>query len=323
MNIKIVKDSPIPAYRQIIDQIKEAVSSGFLKSGDKVSPERDLAKELGIARGTITKAYLELESEGVVSTVQGKGTFIADKKAISSDNVESIIDQFIDDMVRYGFSAEEIEKQLSERLEKRNSENEPIIIAAIDCNPEALAIFEKQLFSVPNTHVIKLLLNDIPAGSEGEKKLSPYNMIITTSTHFKEVNAKWPSVSDKLLPVSVAPTRETIMTLARLTSNLRTGVICESLRFSEIIAGHLEELHLSIDNLEVLYVDNIEGLPEFLNKVDAVITPPGFSLMQRRNQIADIQQFTERGGLILPFDYQIEKGSLLHLEERIKKYFEI
>jgi GntR family transcriptional regulator len=65
-----------PVYLQVVDQVKAAAAAGTLKSGEALPSIRPLAEELRVNRNTIAKAYTELESQGVIETLPGKGCFI-------------------------------------------------------------------------------------------------------------------------------------------------------------------------------------------------------------------------------------------------------
>jgi len=69
----------VPIYMQVIDQVKRATASGLLKPGDQLPSVRELAVELTVNPNTIAKAYQELERDGAITTVRGRGTFIAEK----------------------------------------------------------------------------------------------------------------------------------------------------------------------------------------------------------------------------------------------------
>ncbi|MEJ8545674.1 GntR family transcriptional regulator [Brevibacillus borstelensis] len=69
--------SDIPIYQQIIQQIKEAVAKGLIAPGEKLPSVRELAGRIAINPNTIAKAYQELEREGVIETLRGRGTFAA------------------------------------------------------------------------------------------------------------------------------------------------------------------------------------------------------------------------------------------------------
>lgn len=66
-----------PIYEQIVEQMKFHVMKTYLKPGDAIPSVRKLALELKITPGTVSKAYQELESQGIIETIRGKGTFIA------------------------------------------------------------------------------------------------------------------------------------------------------------------------------------------------------------------------------------------------------
>ncbi|HEX5398869.1 MAG TPA: GntR family transcriptional regulator [Verrucomicrobiae bacterium] len=65
-----------PVYLQLADQIRYAAASGALRPGDPLPSIRPLAEELRVNRNTIAKAYTELENQGVIETLPGKGCFL-------------------------------------------------------------------------------------------------------------------------------------------------------------------------------------------------------------------------------------------------------
>jgi len=65
-----------PVYLQVVDQIRYAAASGALRAGEALPSIRPLAEELRVNRNTIAKAYAELESQGVIETLPGKGCFL-------------------------------------------------------------------------------------------------------------------------------------------------------------------------------------------------------------------------------------------------------
>jgi len=65
-----------PVYLQVVDQVKSAAASGAIRSGEPLPSIRPLAEELRVNRNTVAKAYAELENQGVIETVAGKGCFV-------------------------------------------------------------------------------------------------------------------------------------------------------------------------------------------------------------------------------------------------------
>jgi GntR family transcriptional regulator len=70
--------NPDPMYKQITDQIKDAIAAGTLKPETKLPSIREMAKELKISMITIKRAYADLENEGFILTRSGMGSYIAD-----------------------------------------------------------------------------------------------------------------------------------------------------------------------------------------------------------------------------------------------------
>ena len=65
-----------PVYLQLVDQVKAAAASGAVRPGEPLPSIRPLAEELRVNRNTVAKAYAELEGQGVITTVAGKGCFV-------------------------------------------------------------------------------------------------------------------------------------------------------------------------------------------------------------------------------------------------------
>jgi GntR family transcriptional regulator len=76
MLIQLNFKSGKPVYLQMVDQIKAAAAAGALRPGEPLPSIRPLAQRLRVNRNTVAKAYAELESQGVIETVAGKGCFV-------------------------------------------------------------------------------------------------------------------------------------------------------------------------------------------------------------------------------------------------------
>ncbi len=74
--MKILQNSGIPIYQQIATQFKEDILSGKMKQGEYLPSIRGLAKDLRISVITTMKAYEELEKQGLITAVQGKGYYV-------------------------------------------------------------------------------------------------------------------------------------------------------------------------------------------------------------------------------------------------------
>ena len=111
-----------PVYLQVVDQVKTAAASGTVQSGEPLPSIRPLAEELRVNRNTIAKAYSELESQGVIETIPGKGCFVRPnnsplKKDVRRKLLTEEIDQAIVQAHHLQVSAAEFLELVRERLE--------------------------------------------------------------------------------------------------------------------------------------------------------------------------------------------------------------
>src|SRR5919201_6471698 len=110
LTFKLNPKSGVPVYRQIQDQIRYGIGSGLLTAGEQLPTVRALAVELSVNPNTVIKAYSELEREGVLTSEQGSGTFVAPQPAVSLSDasrqakLDSLCSEFLGQAARYGFS---------------------------------------------------------------------------------------------------------------------------------------------------------------------------------------------------------------------------
>ncbi len=122
MNIQINNSSNDPIYLQIKNQIKSQIISGDLQVGDKLPSIRFMAKELRISMITAKRAFDELEAEGFIDSVQGKGNFVArqNKELIREEYLKKI-EERIQDIIEFsdiiGLSNKEIMQMIKSFLE--------------------------------------------------------------------------------------------------------------------------------------------------------------------------------------------------------------
>ena len=112
-----------PIYRQLIEQVREAVARGRVEAGDRLPSVRQLSKQLVVTPNTIARAYTELEREGLVHTRPGLGVFIASYQPELSNQARerrlaALIDRFLTEAVHLGFAAEQVTAMLAKRMEQ-------------------------------------------------------------------------------------------------------------------------------------------------------------------------------------------------------------
>ncbi len=119
VDIIISNSSGKPIYEQIADQVKEQIMAGALAAGDALPSMRLLAKELRISVITTKRAYEELERDGFLENVPGKGCFVAPQnrellREAQLRRVEEKLTQAIEEARRGAVSLEELKEMLTE-----------------------------------------------------------------------------------------------------------------------------------------------------------------------------------------------------------------
>ena len=103
--IQILPGSDSPIYKQVVEQIGEAIAKGSLSVGDKLPAVRKLAAELVINPNTVARAYTILEQAGLVTTKTGSGTFVSDPKLRNRDAADiNALTERIDTLVTRGLN---------------------------------------------------------------------------------------------------------------------------------------------------------------------------------------------------------------------------
>ena len=126
MLIQLNFKSGKPVYLQVVDQVKSAAASGALRTGEPLPSIRPLAEQLRINRNTVAKAYAELEGQGVIETIAGRGCFLKENHSPFRKDV------------RLKMGAEEIDAAIVQAHHLRVEEGE-----FIDLVKERLDVFEQ------------------------------------------------------------------------------------------------------------------------------------------------------------------------------------
>lgn len=117
MDIIISNQSVIPLYQQISEQIKNLIVTGELEAGEMVPSIRGLAKELKVSIITTKRAYEELEAEGFIETLPGKGTYVSTVnlnilKEVQISQIEEKLHEIIENAKKIGLTKEELKERI-------------------------------------------------------------------------------------------------------------------------------------------------------------------------------------------------------------------
>ncbi|MDP2876818.1 MAG: GntR family transcriptional regulator [Holophaga sp.] len=288
-----------PVYLRIVALIRRLITNGQLHEGDTLPTERDLAQRMGLSRGTVSLAYAELKREGIITATPGRGSRIATDQNVSSvsrkEQAIRVLSNALERLEALGFNQREVEAFLHLIQLGREGRELKVRAALVDCNPEALLLLNRQLLSVSHLSLVPFLLEDFQRQERSE--LDGFDLVLTTERHTPQVMGHLARLAfplERMLSVAVLPTRETLIALARLPEHTPIVVQSCSLRFAEIIQQHLTSLGHS---------DVLVNPSHPQTTAHRLVVPAGTVQVEGSDPIF--------------FDYQVDRGSLLRVEESV------
>jgi len=126
MTIVVSLQSEIPAYEQIKEQIKAQILSGELEADEPLASMRQLARDLRVSVITTTRAYGDLEAEGLIYTVQGRGCFVKGNAELVREQYLRAVDESLSTAASKGRAAGLSLAELQERLEYSYKKSEDV-----------------------------------------------------------------------------------------------------------------------------------------------------------------------------------------------------
>lgn len=124
MQIRLDFHSHEPIYQQIVEQVNGLVASGVLKPGDQLPTVREVAADIRINFNTAARAYRLLHEEGVISTQQGRGTYVlegpppVEARRLRRERLQSMVAGWLEEASRFGFEPEDVEKTWREQFDR-------------------------------------------------------------------------------------------------------------------------------------------------------------------------------------------------------------
>jgi len=307
----------IPIYQQLVDQIRAAVKKGVLVSGQQLPTVQELANDLSLAKGTIKRAYDELEREGILEKIQGRGTFIRrqpDQSGSRKDMAMTAIDTMLDSLEEMGFSPMEIEIFLTLKQRERLEDQSAIRVAVVESTTENLSRMAQQLRSFQGVDVHSCLAESVRA--------YPYNLdetsdlIVTTAQHAEYLEAMLPE-PEKLLRVALRPTEQMVSSLVRIRSGRRIAVLGSSLVFAEAVSSACRQYCVNPEVGE-LGVFSREFREDDLSGMEYVLVPESYE-KYCTDQMLEYLHIWEGKNKLIRCAFEMDAGSLLFLTERLQK----
>jgi len=267
------RKSGIPYYIQLKEQIRRRITRGDWTSGTKLPTERELAESLAVSRNTVSQAYKELESEGILSSARGRGTYVADTLLLRQqegrkEKVLRIIDIAMDEAVGLGFSIDDFVSFAHVRGMEKKQLLSRMKVAYIVTNPEQLSDDHWNLGL--GVSILPFLLSELQESPRAQERLVGMDMAVTGVAELAEVKILFNKLHIPMLGISLQPKLGTIVRIAKLTMGLGLALVCESHQFSEKVKVALKQAGLQPAMITMIQPSE-DSLRENLPKCGAVI----------------------------------------------------
>ena len=306
----------VPIYQQLVDHIRAAVKKGTLVPGQQLPTVQELSAQLSIARGTIKRAYDELEHLGIIEKVQGRGTFVSYQPQNSVSRKEramAAIDSLLDELEGLGFSSTEIGIYLNLKLRERDEQMSTLKVAVVDCNTETLSQLSEQLRSMKGIELYCYLLDSV--------RQYPYkldenmDLVITTAEHAAFIESVLPD-PDKLARVALRLSTDTLSGIVRLRGSETAQILCFSERFGDLVYSSCCRYAGNIQTAKPVPFGNEEEALRAADSGGTVLVPKDYEKYCSA-AIAEKLRQLEAKGRLLSCCYKLDDGSFLHLEEKL------
>ena len=314
---KINTKLEIPLYQQLVDSMSLAIKKGEIECGEKLPTVQEMTQRLSVARGTVKRAYDELEREGFIEKVQGRGTFVCYKHTETTGRKEqamAAIDEMLNNLESMGFSATEINIFLNLKLRERSEEEERLKVAVVECNPENLSAMVEQLRQIDNFDLYSFTVDNI---KEYPYKLKEkYDLILTTSFHYEYIQS---IVPDKTVVTRVAlrPTADCLTRIVKLKKGKKVGIIGYSERFAELIYNTCANYNegIALDG----YISQSQSIIEYIKDKDVLLVPESYQKYFSADGVKEIEDFD---GNVIECKYEFDEGTRLYLEAKVNRFME-
>ncbi|WP_294375483.1 GntR family transcriptional regulator [uncultured Clostridium sp.] len=311
MNFNIDTDNDVPIFKQIVNNIVEAIDNNEFCSNGKLPTERKLGEQFNVSRGTIKKVFDELEKMGRIRKVQGKGTFITGNHM--NEKREFIIDiirNLIDNLEELNFNEIQIKDIVMKELWKRLRDNEKVSVAWIDCSIELLTKSSNLITQKCNINVNNFLLDNIRKNPKDV--MNKFDFIVTTLNHVDEIKDILKGTNEKIETVVLKVSNKTISEIANIKSDDKVAIVYKSKNFLNLVEDNLKKLS-NIDYSKKINIDmECDNFIDEIENYSVVIVPEEYySFIKSRNNI--------RNTRFIDFEYILDEGSLVHLLEKAEK----
>lgn len=312
---------PRPIYEQYAVHIVYLCDQNRLHEGDRLPPERELAEKLNISRGTLKKAFDLLKKQGYLECKQGSGNYIVlpDKNQnLSPSTLQRVWEtcaRCFSELQTLDIPNQQIFALMHNYLNEIEYKYAEVNLALAGCSPEILACFEAQLKDLEHLHIKTYIIKDLERSPALLAQAAKCDLIFTGAGHFKQLQALFPQCLDRIYSFAASPTPATMLQIAALPRSARCAVVCQGMRFFQIVRKSLMGIAPVLPDPLFLMTESDSVVPRHIpDVVDALIVASHSPLLDAVSFSPVLKKFIDGGGKIIRYAYEMDQGSCILLE---------
>jgi DNA-binding transcriptional regulator YhcF (GntR family) len=235
MDISVQKKSPLSLREQIKRQIRMLIECGDLELGQALPSARDLSAILNVNRNTITHAYKELSSEGILKIVIGSGTFVKEGLALKpKKELDQVFEEAILNAKRFGFRTDEITEHFLNRLSALTADYSKKRILVVDCNDEVVSYLCDKLSEEFGVQAEGVLIQELEMDRKAALAFfKDKDLVVCGFNHLEELKSAVPHSNVEVVAVLFHVDAKVINALIQLPEGTRVGCVCANQRSTE------------------------------------------------------------------------------------------
>lgn len=316
LNLTIDKKISINIYDQIYLQLKNQILLGELEVGKRLPSVRQMAKLMDVSRHTVSRAYCQLEVEGLVDIYASSGTFVKSNikhsKAKQTEKLLLMIDELFEKAEELGFDKEEVAKLTYAAM---MSNSKPKLKGLfVECNTYALDEYIKDIEEEVDLDVDGCLLSDERLITKEGIDLEQYDVIMTTIGHYAELKSKLRK--ENIYALNFGPYLSVIDQIKQLDEQINITIICVTKEGSDGLLNLLVDFGIPESKLDSIGMENGKEVDELKRKIETsdVLVVSKFALLKDR------ELFENSGKRVIEYGNVLQRTSVNMIKEIIKMY---
>ena len=276
MDFQVDRESRVPVYLQLEEQIRFQIATGALKHADRLPSIRELAHRLGINLNTVSRAYKGLEQQELIEIRGPKGTFVSarvegtHRRSANHHPLVQIADVAIREAHRLGYELDELLHTLTDRIEHLQDASHAPRVAFVECNRIEATESAEHLTSQLGIATLPLVLSEL----EETTVPNTVKLVITTFFHLGRVKALIGGKSEVVGVVVTSPI-EVLQRISSLPAGTQIAVVCRDEETLPAMVNMVGGICADSGQVKAVLMSNDATMREQLAEAGAVVyTPP-------------------------------------------------